>query len=98
MQRHSSVFCLFLFCVLTCAFYCTAEQGYLQIKDINIIMKQILDQHLDKKEVTASILKNSFKVYIDQFDPERTYLLQSEARPLSLWKLNSSRMQIEWKL
>jgi carboxyl-terminal processing protease len=69
--------------ILSCSYssYCSAEQGYLQIKDINTIMKQILDQHLDKKEMTISILKNSFKVYIDQFDPERIYLLQQEVEP-----------------
>ena len=33
------------------------------------------------KKRYASILKNSFKVYIDQFDPDRIYLLESEVRP-----------------
>lgn len=60
---------------------CAAEPELLQMKDINKIMKQIFDQHVDKKEMSSSILKNSFKVYIDQFDPDRIYLLESEARP-----------------
>jgi carboxyl-terminal processing protease len=57
------------------------DQELLQSKDINKIMKQIFDQHVDKKEITFSILKNSFKVYIDQFDPNRIYLLESEVAP-----------------
>lgn len=60
---------------------CHANQELLQITDINKIMKQIFEQHVDKKEMSNSILKNSFKVYIDQFDPNRIYLLDSEVRP-----------------
>lgn len=57
------------------------EQELLKLTDVNKIMKQIFDQHVDKKEITSSILKNSFRVYIDQFDPDRIYLLDSEVRP-----------------
>ena len=38
-----------------------SDQELLQSKDINKIMKQIFNQHVDKKEMTVSILKNSFK-------------------------------------
>ncbi len=58
-----------------------AEPEHLKTKDINVVMKQIFAQHVDKKEMTASILKNSFKVYIDQFDPDRLYLYQQEVQP-----------------
>jgi carboxyl-terminal processing protease len=58
-----------------------SSQGLLQSQDINRIMKQIFDQHVDKKEMSSAILKNSLKVYIDQFDPTRTYLLESEVQP-----------------
>lgn len=68
-------------CFLSMANLSASDQELLQLQDINKIMKQIFDQHVDKKEMTASVLKNSFRVYIDQFDPKRTYLLESEARP-----------------
>jgi carboxyl-terminal processing protease len=58
-----------------------AEHELLKLSDVNKIMKQIFEQHVDKKEISNSILKNSFKVYIDQFDPDRIYLLESEALP-----------------
>lgn len=58
-----------------------AVQELLQPEDVHKIMQQIFDQHVDKKEITASILKNSFKVYIDQFDPDRLYLLEEEISP-----------------
>ncbi len=70
-----------LCCFIGIANLCASNQELLQPKDINKIMKQIFDQHVDKKEMTAMILKNSFKVYIDQFDPARIYLLESEIRP-----------------
>lgn len=44
-------------------------------------MKQIFAQHVDKKEISSFILKSSFRVYIDQFDPERTYLIDQDVRP-----------------
>lgn len=71
------------FLIFTCmtSAFCFADKELLQLDDINRIMKQILDQHADQKEMTSSILKNSFKVYIDQFDPDRIYLLESEVQP-----------------
>lgn len=72
---------LSLCCLLGMANLSLSAQELLQPKDINKIMKQIFDQHVDKKEMSSLILKNSFKVYIDQFDPDRIYLLESEVRP-----------------
>lgn len=72
---------LLLICLLGLTPLSFADQELLQSKDINRIMKQIFDQHVDKREMTSSIIKNSFKVYIDQFDPDRIYLLESEVRP-----------------
>ena len=72
--------CFFFILLSLYPFGCQAEDRYLQTKDINTIMQQILSAQ-DKKELTTSILKNSFRVYIDQFDPERIYLLQQEVDP-----------------
>lgn len=72
---------LALLCWIGISSLFASEQELLQSQDINRIMKQIFGQHVDKKEMSASILKSSFKVYIDQFDPKRTYLLDSEVNP-----------------
>lgn len=75
-----------------------AEQELLKQSDIGKIMKQIFSQHVDKKDMTASILKNSFKVYIDQFDPERIYLLEEEVRPfLDVSDSDVERMMSEYQ-
>jgi carboxyl-terminal processing protease len=54
------------------------ETELLKRDNINKIMKEMFEQHVDKKEMSASILKNSFKIYLEQFDPDRIYLLRSE--------------------
>lgn len=80
MLRMKVCRCLFL-CLSYFILVEGAEPDHLQAKDITQVMQQIFDQHVDKKEMTLSILKNSFKVYIDQFDPDRIYLFEDEVRP-----------------
>jgi carboxyl-terminal processing protease len=60
-----------------------AEQQQIALKsdDIRKIMQQILKQHVDQKEVNAKIVNESFKNYIDNFDPNRIYLLDEEVNP-----------------
>lgn len=56
-------------------------QDSLKTSDVSKIMQQILSQHVNKKEITAQILQSALVVYIDQFDPHRLYLLESEVMP-----------------
>lgn len=58
-----------------------SETKLLKSSDISKVMQQIFEQQSDQKNITESIFKHSFKVYIDQFDPERIYLLELEVRP-----------------
>lgn len=58
-----------------------ADHTLLQSQDVKKIMQQIFDQHVDKKEMSDSILTKSFKVYVDQFDPDRIYLTEQEVLP-----------------
>src|ERR1700733_10446461 len=54
------------------------ESKLLKRDNINKIMKEMFEQHVDKKEMSANILKNSFKIYLEQFDLDRIYLLATE--------------------
>lgn len=68
-----------------------ADAELLKKKDISRIMQQIFQQHVEKKEISESILKSAFHVYVDQFDPERIYLLENELQPfftMDPFKLN----------
>lgn len=68
-------------CVLCLSYSEAVEHELLQPKDVNKIMQQIFDQHVDKKEISDSILRKSFNVYIDQFDPKRIYLTEKDVQP-----------------
>ena len=57
------------------------EEDHLKESDINRIMQQIFSEHVDKKKLTDPILHEALIVYIDQFDPHRMYLLESEVAP-----------------
>jgi len=57
------------------------EQRSLRAQDVTNVMQKIFSQHVDKHRISEEIVRTSFKIYIDQFDPERIYLLESEAAP-----------------
>jgi carboxyl-terminal processing protease len=57
------------------------EQDLLKSSNIAQIMTQILDHHVEKKEMTEKVLQHSVVSFIDRFDPLRIYLLESEVSP-----------------
>lgn len=68
-----------------------AELNFLHKDDIRKVMNEIFQQHVDKKEMSANILRNSLKSYLDQFDPTRHYLLEQEMTPY----LNLTNSQLD---
>ncbi|MGK5594312.1 MAG: tail-specific protease Tsp [Parachlamydiaceae bacterium] len=59
----------------------TSQSGLLDTKDINKIMQEILSQHIDQKEISITMIKSSLENFIEQFDPEKIYLLEKEVEP-----------------
>lgn len=59
----------------------SAQAELLKAEDVNRVMHEIMDQHVNQKQVTKQVLKKSFKVYFDQFDSGRVYLLDEEVSP-----------------
>lgn len=49
--------------------------------DVRSSMKEIFHYHVECKEFSPLIVKRSFKIYMEQFDPQRAYLLQEEVTP-----------------
>lgn len=88
-----------LSCLLTIFFPLHAErQVYLQQADVHPIMEQIIAQHVEQNSVNATVLRRSFKVYIDQFDPDRLYLLDVEVEPfLNLSDSDLERIQERYR-
>jgi carboxyl-terminal processing protease len=77
--KISSLFICILF-VFQNSIY-TIEPELLKTSDINKIMQQIFDQHVNQKKINTTVIKHAFRIYIDQFDPFRIYLLNSEVQP-----------------
>ena len=59
----------------------TAQAKHLTTKDIHRVMTSMLEQHVDHHEISTDLIRHSFRAFIDQFDPDRTYLLESDVRP-----------------
>ncbi len=70
------LFILFLFCVS-----CYAQPPLLTKADVRSTMQQMLSYHVEFKEFSPLVAKRSFKVFIEQFDPEKIYLLNEEIKP-----------------
>jgi len=80
-MRLQSFLRSFLIFSMTITSLLASEPELLKSSDVNRVMKQILDQHLGQKEMTAPILQKAIKIYIDQFDPNRIYLTEEEVKP-----------------
>lgn len=93
-------FFVFLSCVYTvclCSLQAN-EPDLLKKNDISQVMSQILENHLESQEMTPVLLQESINDFINQFDPNRIYLLESEVEPylhLSRVKLNSLMAQYQ---
>lgn len=83
----------FFRCILSSFFLFAAlsAQDLLKSSDIHTVMLEILNQHVSKKALTEKMVQTSVVNYIDQFDPERTYLLENEVYPFL--HLNPSQLK-----
>lgn len=57
--------------------YSAKELKYSQVRPN---MQTIMHYHIENKEFSSLIVKRSFKVYLEQFDPEKLYLLKDEVK------------------
>lgn len=78
MISHLKLFAIALLFLFSSATLFSSEQELLKKHDVNNIMHQIFQQHVQKKEISKEILKNSFNVFLNQFDADKTYFLESE--------------------
>lgn len=87
---------LFFVCFHLFHFSFIYSQDLLKANDVHSIMQQILKEHVDKHEVTEKMIRSSIIYYIEQFDPNYMYLLESEITPfirLSQRELNQTIQQ-----
>lgn len=53
----------------------------IQEKDIRRVTERFFSFHIENKTLTPTVLKRWFKIYIEQFDSEKSYLLAKEVLP-----------------
>ncbi len=74
-------FFLFFALAVTLFVSCDAKSNYLASSDVQGVMNQLFEYHIDKKEMNALIIERSLKIYLKNFDPTYSYLLQEETFP-----------------
>jgi len=62
-------------------FLFASDSDDLKYSDVKALMNRVFSQHIDHKKMSTEIIAQSFWNYIDQFDPEKIYLLESEVIP-----------------
>ena len=78
-MKRVHLFILFFIVIGTGSLHCIQET--LHMRDIPRIMERFFALHITNDELTPAIVRRSMKIYIENFDPERIYLLESEATP-----------------
>jgi carboxyl-terminal processing protease len=89
-HMHKRWFAVFLLLIMS-GLIEAHEQDLLRTRDISHVMQQILSEHVNKKEITTLILHHAFEIYINQFDPHRMYLLESEV--VAYFKPTSAQLE-----
>jgi len=70
-----------LFCFLWIAPLTAAVQQSLKMDEISQVMERFFAFHIETKELNTTVVRRCFKIYIEQFDSEKAYLLDEEVRP-----------------
>lgn len=72
--KHIRIF----FLISLCFFQISLRAKDLTLADVKSTMQQMFTYHVENKSFSPLIAKRSFKLFIEQFDPEKLYLLRSE--------------------
>jgi carboxyl-terminal processing protease len=55
-------------------------------------MEEMFSYHVETREMTATLAKRSFKIFSEQFDPQKIYLTQAELKPFL--ELSSTQLEM----
>lgn len=53
----------------------------LKVDDIPRVMERLFNFHIEARDYNPTIVRRAMKIYVEQFDPEKIYLLEEEAAP-----------------
>jgi carboxyl-terminal processing protease len=79
---YSRILKIFILALMPFFLFCFQSEAF-QLKkgDVRVAMEEMLVYHVEYKEFSSLIARRSLKVYLEQFDPDRVYLLLSEVKP-----------------
>ncbi len=89
MRKIKLYFHIFFIFVLPVTIF--SKTGSYSKEDIPIVMEKLFNFHVENKTLNETIMKRWIKIYIDQFDQEKIYLLEKEISPY----LNMSSEQVK---
>lgn len=64
-------------------------------RDVRLTMREMFSYHVENKTLDQKIVRRSFKLYLEQFDPHHIYLLDSEVRPFLTISDKEAQMVID---
>jgi carboxyl-terminal processing protease len=59
----------------------TSSVQSLKIEDISRVMERLCHFHIESKNLSPELIRRALKIYVEQFDFEKAYLLESEIAP-----------------
>jgi carboxyl-terminal processing protease len=85
---------IMIFLLILC--FCWADPSWaaseqMALADIQRVMQKMFSYHIENKSLNAPLVRRCIKIYIEQFDPEKCYLLNQEVQPYL--NLNESQVQ-----
>lgn len=78
-----------LFVLISSCLY--SIEHYLTYPDVRETMDEMFNLHVENKDLSPLIVKRSVKLYIQQFDPDKIYLLKDEVK--SYYELSNRQVQ-----
>ncbi len=88
MTSVGRFFVFFIFCMQT-LFASNTHQ--LKLLDVRNSMEEMFTYHVEIREMTPTVVKRSFKNYIEQFDSQKIYFTLAELKPF--FEINSSQIE-----
>lgn len=86
----------FVFCLATPLFSSVQAP---KLSDVQPVVEEMLNYHVEHKEFGAALMQRTFKVFIDQFDPFKVYLTSQEIEPyLSLADKKAKQAALSYQL
>lgn len=68
-----------------------AATHQLKLADVRNSMEEMFTYHVETREINATVIKRSFKNYVEQFDSQKIYFTYGEVKPF--FEINSTQIE-----